>query len=148
MSATETALGRATFVLEAQAVFEPFLVRLVERAGLAVVGVGRAFDRRTLDQYDPDVVLVDVDYAEGGAPRAIRALRDGAPRARIIAVAQTVDAHFAARCYIAGANAVLAKCAEEEFVRRLTAVAAGDDDEVARALMEPASAPRVSAPAT
>jgi len=126
--------GRSTYLIEPQAVFEPFLARLLERAGLAIVGTSRTLDRRALDLSDPDVVVVDVDFAEGGALRVVRALRDGAPRMRIIACAESVEPQFAARCYIAGANAVLEKGTEEEFVRILTRVAAGGDDEASRAL--------------
>lgn len=125
---------RSTYLIEPQSVFEPYFVRLLERAGLAIVGTSRTFDRRALDQADPDLVVVDVDFAEGGALRVVRALRDGVPRTRIVACTDNVEPHFAARCYIAGANAVLEKGTEEEFVRILTRVAAGGDDEASRTL--------------
>ncbi len=97
------------YLIEPQAVFSPYLERLLARAGFEVVGVRRDVDPRELASVAPAAVVVDVDFVERGGPTALCRIREAARSAALIALSDRLDPAFTTTCMISGASAVVGK---------------------------------------
>jgi DNA-binding NarL/FixJ family response regulator len=114
-----------TYVIEPQTTFVPYLEHVLTGFGLEVVAVSSNVDAARIALWEPDIVIVDLDFVEKGGPSALCQVRGAAPRATILAYAENDDATFSAVCTIAGADAVLPKSSpagdlEREVTRALT----------------------------
>jgi DNA-binding NarL/FixJ family response regulator len=105
--------GDATVVgiVEAQMLFAPFLSQILIDAGF-VIGFSREFlERADVEDVQPDVILIDVDFLSADAIGTLRELRELAPDATICSYTGTLDEPWAASCVRAGANCVISKLA-------------------------------------
>jgi DNA-binding NarL/FixJ family response regulator len=106
------------------------LERLLEEAGLAVIGrcdgVGRL--ERCLQTLAPDLAVVDADMAvDRDVEGLLRAARRGLGGGRLVLLASEVDAGLARRTLDLEIDGVVLKCASaEDVVGALRRVAAGD----------------------
>jgi len=103
-----------TYLIEPQALFVPFVTRLLAEAGLTLVGSGPHLDQQVLAAARPHAVVVDLDYLDKGELTALRQLRGFVPGASILAFSSRADHMFAAACHVAGANAVFSKDISED----------------------------------
>jgi DNA-binding NarL/FixJ family response regulator len=111
-----------TYLIEPQAIFVPFLRRMLANAGFDVVATSPGVDSRDISAHDPAAVFVDIDYLERGGPTALCRIREAAKSAAVIALSETTDALFAATCFISGATAICSKAeGEEKLLRTLRA---------------------------
>ncbi|MBD5606981.1 MAG: hypothetical protein IAI48_18125 [Candidatus Eremiobacteraeota bacterium] len=109
-----------TYLIEPQAIFVPFLQRLLRSAGYDVVATSPSVDSRDITAHDPAAVFVDIDYLERSGPTALCRIREAAQSAAVFALSETTDALFAATCVISGATALCSKGeGEEKIVRTL-----------------------------
>ncbi len=109
-----------TYLIEPQTIFVPFLRRMLSSAGFDVIATSQNVDGRDISAHDPAAVFVDIDYLERSGPTALCRIREAARSAAVIALSETSDPLFAARCVISGANAVCSKNdGEEKFLRAL-----------------------------
>ena len=60
-----------TYLIEPQAIFVPFLRRMLANAGFDVVATSPGVDSRDISAHDPAAVFVDIDYLERGGPTAL-----------------------------------------------------------------------------
>lgn len=116
------------YLIEPQLLFVPYLSQVLAHAGLAVVAAAGNVDERELNDNQPAVVMVDVDYTERRELSLIREIRLAVPSASIFAYSDRDDDLFAASCRIAGATALISKNVDEgafcEQVRRAVIVGA------------------------
>jgi DNA-binding NarL/FixJ family response regulator len=103
-----------TYLIEPQALFVPFVTRLLSEAGLMLVGSGGHLDQQALASVAPHAVVVDLDYLERSELAVLRQLRGYVPSASILAFSSRTDHMFAAAAHVAGANAVFSKDITEE----------------------------------
>ena len=126
MSAISNALTRA-YLIEPQLLFVPYLVQLLTRADLEVIGASAIVDHRELSERLPALIVVDIDYARRRELSLIREIRVAAPFASIVAYSDRDDELFAASCRVAGATTILSKNDDEhvlcERIRRTIAQA-------------------------
>ncbi len=109
-----------TYLIEPQAIFVPYLQRVLSAAGLEVIATSPGVDGRDITAHAPAAIFVDVDYLERGGPTAICKIREFARTAQLIALSEMNDATFTATCVISGANAVCSKGdGEDNLVKAL-----------------------------
>ncbi len=107
-----------TYLIEPQRVFVPFLTRLLDDAGLAVIAAREDIDPKDIAAHDPGALFVDVDFFSRGAPNALCRIRQVVRHAALIAFSETDDETFEASCYISGATLVLSKRTGMELLLR------------------------------
>jgi DNA-binding NarL/FixJ family response regulator len=107
-----------TYLIEPQAIFVPFLRRMLASAGFDVVATSPGVDSRDISAHDPAAVFVDIDFLERGGPTALCRIREAAKSAAVIALSETTDAMFTATCFISGATAICSKAEGEEHLLR------------------------------
>jgi DNA-binding NarL/FixJ family response regulator len=107
-----------TYLIEPQAIFVPYLRRMLESAGLDVIATHHTVDGKELAAHAPHAVFVDIDYFDRSGPTMICRIREALRNAVVIALSETTDPTFRATCVISGANAVCSKKDGEESVLR------------------------------
>jgi DNA-binding NarL/FixJ family response regulator len=117
------ASGRSVVhLIEAQRLFVPTLVEVLEEAGLTVHHVGPALDPRRLLDDDPDIVFIDADFLEEPL-EGIRLAHVLVPRARICVYATATNDVRKRAFAAAGADAVLDKSIDRrQIVQDLRAI--------------------------
>jgi len=109
-------------LIERQALFAPYMTRLLQRDGARVVASGPLPNARRLAQLRPDVVCVDVDSLKQSPFSGLRNLRRVLPTARIVAYTHEGDASWAALAKSVGADIVLGPDADEDAVIAATRI--------------------------
>jgi DNA-binding NarL/FixJ family response regulator len=112
------ATGRTVVdLIEAQQLFVPTLVEVLEEARLAVNYVGSSLDARRLLDDDPDIVFLDADFLEEPL-EGVRLAHVLVPKARICVYA-TAKNEVRKRAFVtAGADLVLEKSADRRHIVR------------------------------
>ena len=112
-----------TYLIEPQAIFVPYLVRVLQRAGCEIVATSRSVDCADIVANNPSAVLVDVDYFERSGPTMLCRIRAAVESAKLIVLSEIDDALFAATCIVSGASIVCSKAdGEEKLVRAIRTV--------------------------
>ncbi len=107
MTGFETAVHPLTaYVVESQSLLVPYLLELLERAKIDVVGVAPRLDTATLSELDPDIVFIDPEFDVAFPREIVRLARATVPHARICVY---VSAGDVADYRGAGADAVIPK---------------------------------------
>ena len=70
----------ATYVVEPQSLFAPFLTEALTGAGLDVCHVSDTLNVPHISESDPDVVLIDMDFLNETPRRVIEMLRRALPQ--------------------------------------------------------------------
>jgi DNA-binding NarL/FixJ family response regulator len=109
-------------LIERQALFAPYMTRLLQQDGARVVASGPLPSARRLAQLHPDVVCVDVDSLRQSPFAGLRNLRRVLPSAKIVAYTNESDASWAALAKSVGADIVLGPDADEDAVIAATRV--------------------------
>jgi DNA-binding NarL/FixJ family response regulator len=118
------AMGRSVVhLIEAQHLFVPTLVEVLEEARFVVSYTGAGLDPRRLLDDDPDIVFLDADFLEEPL-EGVRLAHVLVPKARICVYA-SVPNPVRKRAFVsAGADLVLEKTADRrQIVRELQAIA-------------------------
>lgn len=111
------------YVVEAQALFGPELVRLAEAADGFVVGSSVTVDLDDMLAAAPDVVVLDLDATGYDVVDIVALLRAEAPLVRIVILTAEHELGWLERCRTAGASAAIAKAAsEDELIHALRVV--------------------------
>jgi len=109
-----------TYLIESQALFVPYLVRMMHRAGCEVVATSHIVDCADIVANTPAAVLVDVDYFQRNGPTELCRIRSAVETAKLIVLSEIDDALFTATCVLSGASLVCSKTdGEEKIVRAL-----------------------------
>ena len=98
-------------IIEAQALFTPFLYDLFTNGDFDVVYTSETVDERELAAAHPEVALIDIDFIARDVIAALRSVRAMLPDATICAYTGMLDPRWAAACTRAGANCVISKTA-------------------------------------
>jgi DNA-binding NarL/FixJ family response regulator len=106
------------YLIEPQAIFVPYLRRMLVRAGFDVVATSQSVDSRDITAHDPAAIFVDIDYLERSGPTALCRIREATQTAAVIALSETTDDLFAATCAISGADELCSKGEGEESLLR------------------------------
>jgi DNA-binding NarL/FixJ family response regulator len=110
-------------LIEAQHLFVPTLVEVLEEARLTVNHVGAALDPRRLLDDDPDIIFLDADFLEEPL-EGVRLAHVLVPKARICVYASATNPVRKRAFASAGADLVLEKTADRrQIVRELQAIA-------------------------
>ncbi len=112
MSVTTKASAPHALLVEPQALFAPYFVATLERAGFARVDTLDRIDRATLRGSAPDVVVIDAGPLSQPL-RVLRVVRAEVPRARIVIFAHRLDAMWATLARSLGADAVIGPTSDE-----------------------------------
>lgn len=105
----------------------------VEIVGYATeVGQGLELCRTTR----PDLVLLDVDLADGDGLALAQRLREELPKVRVLVTTGRVDAHTAWRAVQAGVHGLTDKCLEPEILAQTIRLVAGGGHFVSQAFQE------------
>ena len=116
-----------TYLIEPQAIFVPYLERMLANAGFDVVATSPTVDSRDITAQRPAAIFVDIDYLERSGPTALCRIREAAQTAAVIALSETTDPLFAATCIISGATAICSKAeGEEKLLRTLRSALANE----------------------
>ncbi len=108
---TQTSAPRALLV-EPQALFAPYFVSTLERAGFGRVDTLDRIDRETVRGSAPDVVVIDAGPCDEPL-RVLRVVRAEAPNARVVIFAQRLEAMWAPLARSLGAHAVIGPMSDE-----------------------------------
>jgi DNA-binding NarL/FixJ family response regulator len=118
----------SVFIVEAQALFGPELVRLVEAAGARVVGQAETLDLDEVIGAHPDVVLLDLDFTVYDVIEVLEVLRAEAPSIRTIVLTGERTRGWLNAARDAGAASVCSKATtEEELVHALAVIFDGGE---------------------
>lgn len=93
-------------IIEAQALFVPFLVQTLEADGVVVLGASAVPRPEALFRLEPDLVFIDADHLNTPPFECIRQIRERLPGARVVVYAQRTDPVWAAMARSLGADIV------------------------------------------
>jgi DNA-binding NarL/FixJ family response regulator len=97
------------YVIEAQSLFVPALLEVLDELGLELRSVSSDVDMEALLEEQPDVVFVDLDFVDREPLRLVRALRTLLPNTLIWAYCSERDPAWIRACIEAGASSVFGK---------------------------------------
>jgi DNA-binding NarL/FixJ family response regulator len=131
----------SVLIVDDHQLFSDGLVQLVVQHGFAVVGTARTLADAITAAQDraPDIVLLDYVLPDGDGPRALHAMRDAAPQARLLVVTALNDDATLASALKAGCDGFVTKDrAADDLITAMQTLGRGEaaigPQHVARAL--------------
>lgn len=113
MFSSRGAAHRCALLIEPQALFGPYFVAMLERAGYAVTMAAKRPSVTAVRALAPAVVVFDAAHAPVAPLQTIRALRRAAPLALIVVYAVREESVWRALANSVGADIVMGACAQE-----------------------------------
>jgi hypothetical protein len=113
-SLSPLALPRRVLVVQPQSLLLPFLCDIAKSSGASSVVGHSAFDPGAIRAFNPNVVMVDLDWLTTSPSHAVQILRLAAPQARIIGQSAFLSTRMLRD---AGVDVALAPNADETDLR-------------------------------